>query len=54
VAVAKIIHRFSDGTSTELVVSIKADGPDALDECVRRVSDLWRLAMTEGESEGTP
>lgn len=30
-----------------LEVGTEADGPDALDECVRRVKDLWREAVGE-------
>jgi hypothetical protein len=30
-----------------LEVGTEADGPDALDECVRRVKELWREAVDE-------
>lgn len=50
---AAITHTFADGSATRMTVGIKADGPDALDECVRRVRDLWRECMTD-EAEAEP
>ena len=46
-AYAKIV--LADGAV--LQVGTKADGPDALDECVRRVKDLWREAVGEDADE---
>lgn len=34
-----------------LEVGTVADGPDALDECVRRVKDLWREAVDDGAAD---
>jgi len=48
-ATARIVNHYADGSATEMAVSIKADGPDALDECVRRVRDLWRECVAEPE-----
>ena len=51
-ASARIVNRYPDGSSTEMAVTIKADGPDALDEAVRRVIDLWRECVAaEPEAE---
>lgn len=48
-AFAKMILRFPDGSSAELVAGTRADGPDALDECVRRVAVLHRVWASEDD-----
>jgi hypothetical protein len=47
VAYAQIEHRWTDGQTTLMQVGTQADGPDALDECVRRVTDLWHECVED-------
>jgi hypothetical protein len=48
---AKIVHHYPDGSFTEMVAATKADGPDALDECVRRVAVLWHIACQPDDED---
>lgn len=50
-AKAKIIHQWTDGSATLMQVDTLADGPDSLDECVRRVSVLWHVCIGEPDDE---
>lgn len=49
---AKIIQQWADGSATVMQVGTRADGPDALDECVRRVSELWHVTIGDDEDAG--
>lgn len=51
-ATASIRHKFPDGTITEMQVSTLADGPDALDECVIRVRELWHECVGDDADDG--
>jgi hypothetical protein len=56
-AKAKITHQWADGSATVMQVSTAANGPDSLDECVSRVTNLWRECVGDGvevEAEDTP
>ena len=47
-AYAKITHQWPDESATVMEVGVDANGPDALDECVRRVTDLWQVCTDNG------
>jgi len=51
VAYAKITHQWPDESATVMEVGTAADGPDALDECVRRVSTLWHVCIGSDEDD---
>jgi hypothetical protein len=51
-AYARIVNTYADTSSVRMEIGIEANGPDALDECVRRVKDLWRECIgDEAEAE---
>lgn len=50
-AYARVTHQWPDGeAATVMEAGTDANGPDALDECVRRVLDLWRECVGSGET----
>jgi hypothetical protein len=46
-AYARITQQWADESATTMEVGIDANGPDALDECARRVAVLWALCVGE-------
>lgn len=51
IAYARIVHQYPDKTTTDMYCGTNADGPDSLDECVRRVKDLWRECCCDAPGE---
>lgn len=50
-ATAKIVHRYSDGSSDEVVFQLDASYPDACAEAVARVTDLFRAVCEDTEDD---
>lgn len=51
IAYARLIQQWADGSATLMEVGTRVDGPDAADEMVRRVKDLWHECVEDAEAE---